>query len=247
MLESRIRRPILTAVLFLVPALASAQVPTDATWSVEASVGWNFAGGGNLLSAGIGRLFDHATVIEDQSYGQVYGTGVQWNVGGGYRLSDRAEVRGELSYQSAGARLLRIGSTGSAPLYATFDDYKAFSLDAGYRRYFADSTERLRPYGGATVGVAIIGRIDADLAAPDLNATLAAADFYDHSGALAFGLNGGALYALTDRLDVKGEIGLRHIGGLSAADGLAGTGLETINDNSGRWTVPLTFGARYRF
>jgi hypothetical protein len=35
--------------------------------------------------------------------------------------------------------------------------------------------------------------------------------------------------------------------GMSAVDGLAGTGLETINDNSSRWTMPIVFGVRTRF
>jgi len=35
--------------------------------------------------------------------------------------------------------------------------------------------------------------------------------------------------------------------GMSAVDGLAGTGLETINDNSSRWTMPIVFGVRARF
>ena len=34
---------------------------------------------------------------------------------------------------------------------------------------------------------------------------------------------------------------------MSAVDGLAGTGLENINDNSSRWTVPIVFGVRARF
>jgi len=35
--------------------------------------------------------------------------------------------------------------------------------------------------------------------------------------------------------------------GLSAIDDLAGTGLETINDDSSRWTMPVVVGMRVRF
>jgi hypothetical protein len=247
MLQTVIRRALVTLTVCLVPALASAQVPTDADWSAEAAVGWDFAAGGNILSAGIGRVFDQATVIQDQSYGDVYGTGVRFGFGVGYRLDDYSEVRGEISLQSSSSKLVQIGSSGTAPLYATFDDYKTFSFDAGYRRYFAERRDRMRPYAGGTIGVAIISEIDADLAVPDLDQTLAATDFYDRTGAFAFGVNGGVLYALTDGLDVKGELGIRHIGGLSQVDGLAGTGLENTNDDSGRWTVPFTVGVRVRF
>jgi hypothetical protein len=35
--------------------------------------------------------------------------------------------------------------------------------------------------------------------------------------------------------------------GLSEIDNLAGTGLETINDVSSRWTLPVVVGMRVRF
>ncbi len=248
MSPSVIRRAVLAAVASLaIPAVAAAQVPSDSTWSAEASVGWAFPAGGNVLSSGIGTIFDRATVIEDQSYGDIFGTGVRVNLGGGYRLDDMAEVRGELSIDSAGAELRRIGSSGPSALYATLDDYRAVSIEGGYRRYFADASERMRPYGGATIGLAILPDINADLAVPDADASVAALPFYDGGAALTFGVNGGVLYALTDRVDVKGQIGIRHIGGMAEGEGLAGTGLENINDSSSRWTVPLTVGVRYRF
>ena len=226
---------------------AQAQTPSQETWSVEGDVGWDFPVSGNILSAAIGSVFGQTAIIDSQSYDDIYGTGVKWGFGVGYRLDDRSEVRGAMTFQSVSADLKQIGTTANAPLYATFDPYKSFSLDGGYRRYFAGSSERLRPYAGATVGVAIISEIDADLAAPDLNQVLNATDFYDRTGAFTFGLNGGALYAISDRLDVKGELGFRHISGLSPIDGLEGTGLESTNDNTGRWTLPFTVGLRVRF
>jgi hypothetical protein len=233
--------------LLNLPVRAQAQIPSHETWSVEGDVGWDFPVSGNILSAAIGRVFDQATVIDSQSYGDIYGTGVKWGFGVGYRLDERSEVRGAMAFQSVSADLSKIGSVANAPLYATFDPYKSISFEGGYRRYFADSGERLRPYAGATMGIAIIREIDADLAAPDLGQVLNATDFYDRTGAFTIGFNGGALYAVTDRVDVKGELGFRHASGLSPIDGLKGTGLESTNDNSGRWTLPFTVGLRVRF
>jgi len=34
---------------------------------------------------------------------------------------------------------------------------------------------------------------------------------------------------------------------LEPVDGLAGTGLEAINDNTSRWSMPVTVGAVVRF
>jgi hypothetical protein len=35
--------------------------------------------------------------------------------------------------------------------------------------------------------------------------------------------------------------------GMAEVDNLQGTGLETINDNSSRWTLPFLVGVRARF
>ena len=48
--------------------------------------------------------------------------------------------------------------------------------------YFANASDRLRPYAGGTLGIAIISEIDADLAVPDSNQVLNATDFYDRTG-----------------------------------------------------------------
>ncbi len=44
-----------------------------------------------------------------------------------------------------------------------------------------------------------------------------------------------------------GQLGLRWMSGLSAIDGLDGTGLEDINNHSARWTLPFVGGVRVRF
>lgn len=46
---------------------------------------------------------------------------------------------------------------------------------------------------------------------------------------------------------VFGQVGIRYVTGMASVDDLVGTGLETINDKSGRWTMPLVFGVRARF
>ncbi len=235
-------------VTLMVPASARAQTPLQNTpWSAEVSVGWDFPVSGNILSAAIGRVFDQPTIIDAQSYGDVYGTGVAYRFGAGYMLDDRNEVRGSFAFQSVSADLHKIGTTANVPLYATFDPYKSIAFEGGYRRYFADPSQRLRPFGGVNLGIAVIREIDADLAAPDIDKTLNSTDFYDRTGAFTFGFSGGALYAITDRVDLKGELGFHHTSGLSQIDGLEGTGLEKVNDNSGRWTLPFTVGARVRF
>ena len=60
-----------------------------------------------------------------------------------------------------------------------------------------------------------------------------ATDFYDQTAAFTLGGNAGVLLAMSSRVDIFGQVGLRWVSGMSAVDGLEGTGLETINDKSG--------------
>lgn len=234
------------AALLVSGGLASAQ-PADSSWNVEGGVGWDVSLSGDFLSAGIGTLNDQATIIRSQSFGDVYGTGVQWQFSGGYMLDEINEVRGQFSFQRVGSDLVELGTSGGTELVGTFDDYKAWSLEAGYRHYFAQRRDKIRPYGGGTLGVSIIDEIDGAFAAPQVGITRFATDFYDGTAALTFGVNGGVLYGLNDQIDVNAQVGFRYNSGLSAIDGLAGTGLEDINDKSARWTMPISIGIRVNF
>ena len=42
-------------------------------------------------------------------------------------------------------------------------------------------------------------------------------------------------------------MGLRYVSGLSEVDDLVGTGLDSINDKSSRWTLPFIAGVRVGF
>ena len=227
------------------PALA--QSAPDRRWSAEASIGWDNSISGNVHSAGIGVLNGLTTVIEERSYGDVYGTGVQFKFGAGYMLDARQQVRATFTFQNVSADALEVASLGTSALFATFDDYSSFALDGGYRYHFETKYPKLRPYAGATLGIAVIDEIDAMFAAPALNLALDATDFYDGTAAFTFGVEGGALYALNDRVDLDASLGFRYVSGLSEVDGLQGTGLEDINDDSGRWTLPFMVGIRVKF
>ena len=72
-------------------------------------------------------------------------------------------------------------------------------------------------------------------------------DFYDQTAAFTWGLNAGVLFRIAERLDLNAQFGLRHVSGLSEVDSLVGTDLEDINNDSGRLTVPIVVGIRYRF
>jgi hypothetical protein len=139
-----------------------------------------------------------------------------------------------------------MGDIGPSRLYGQYADYQSLGLDAGLRRY-VDLMTNLRAYGEGTVGVAIIDETDVILVAPAANLSGNATDFYDKTAAFALGGNAGVLFQTGERIGIFGQVGLRWVSGMSAVDGLAGTGLETINDKSSRWTFPFIAGLRVRF
>ena len=247
MMSARKCLPVLMFSAFVLTAGHASAQTAQSSWNGEVSVGWDVNVSGAFLAAGIGTLDNRATVINEQSFGDVYGSGVLWQFSGGYMVDEINEVRAQLSFQRAGSDIVSLGTANGTELVATFDDYRAWTVEAGYRHYFAPRDVKVRPYGGGSVGVAIIDEIDGAFAAPQAGITRYATDFYDGTAALTFGVNGGVLYGLNEQIDVNAQVGFRYNSGLSQIDGLVGTGLEDINDKSARWTMPISIGVRFNF
>src|SRR3954470_8426598 len=174
-------------------AQAQSQTSDESPWVVDVGVGLDSSINGAINSGAIGRLQDQATAILPNSYGDVYGTGIQLRFGGGYRLNELSEVRGVFIYQSADADLVRLGDIGPSSLYGQYSDYKALSLDFGYRRYVPVGSRNWRAYGEATLGAAFVDQINARLAAPQANLVLDQTDFYDATAAFTWSISGGVL------------------------------------------------------
>jgi Outer membrane protein beta-barrel domain len=218
----------------------------ESRWVVDVGVGTAPSINGNVNSGAIGTLQGQAVAILPNAYGDVYGTGIGLHFGGGYVLDDRSELRGVFTYQSADADLVRLGDIGPSSLYAQYSDYKSFGLDVGYRRYFGGG-RAVRPYGEASLGAAWVDRINVRFAAPQSNIVFNSTDFYDSTAAFTWNVTFGLLFRLAERTDLNAQLGLRHVGGLSQVDQFAGTGLESINNDTARLTFPVTVGVRFRF
>jgi hypothetical protein len=220
--------------------------PVGYRWSVEFGLGFDNSMSGNINSSGVGNINNQAVVITKNQYEEVYGTGLHMRFGGGYMLDDLTEVRATFTLQSLDADLTRMGDIGASSLYGQYDDYQSFGLDVGLRRY-GDISRRFFVYGEGTIGLAFVDETDVVLVAPGANLAGDATDFYDRTTAFTLGGNAGVLWQTFGRVGVFGQLGLRYVTGMSDVDGLVGTGLEEINDSSGRWTVPFLIGARARF
>ena len=236
----------LAAWLSAAPAAQAQPSVMDYRWSFDVGLGWDNSISGNINSGAIGTLNEQVTVILPNSYEKVYGTGFHLRFGGGYLVDEVTEVRAVFTYQSLNADLTPMGDYGVSKLYGQYDPYRSFGLDVGLRRYF-DASPNVRPYIEGTGGLGFITEIDVVLAAPSSNLTERATDFYDRTAAVSFGGNAGVLWQVSERVGMYGQIGLKWMSGLSAIDDLAGTGLESINDDSSRWTMPVVVGMRVRF
>jgi hypothetical protein len=235
------------APLFVATA-ARAQTPADGPWSFDVSIGWDNSISGDFLSGAIGTLQGAPVTIAQRGWDDVYGTGLLFNLAAGYALNELTELRGNFTYQSTGADdTLTIGTYRGGALIATFDDYHAWSIDGGYRRYFATADERWRPYAGGSLGFGYVSGISVSLAQTAVNFAINDTDFYGGNGTFALGFNGGTLYRVAENVWVDARLGLRYTSGLSDAEGPAFTSLDDVNDDSSRWTLPLTVGIKVRF
>jgi hypothetical protein len=226
-------------------SIAHAQ-PAESRWSADVAFGIDNGISGNINSSGMGRLSGQAVVVLKNSYDDVYGTGLHFRFGGGYMLDESTEARVTFTLQSLDADLVPLGDIGASKLYAQYADYQSFGIDFGLRRY-VDLAPQVKAYGEGTIGLAFVDETDVVLVAPSVNLAENATDFYDRTSAFTLGGNVGVLVQVSQKVGVYGQLGLRYVTGMSEVDGLAGTGLETINDNSARWSLPFVAGVRIRF
>jgi hypothetical protein len=227
---------------------APAQAQSDEfPWVFDVAIGIDNSINGNVNSGAIGVLQGQATAILPNSYGDVYGSGLQLRFGGGYVLSEESELRGVFTYQSADADLVRFGDLGPSSLYGQYSDYKSLGLDFGYRRYIPLPRTDLRVYGEATLGLAFIDRINIRLAAPQSNIVFDDTDFYDRTAAFTWSVSAGVLFPIAEQIDLNAQLGLRRVSGLAEVDQLVGTGLADINNDTARLTFPIVVGVRFRF
>jgi len=248
----RIRRRVLALALSSSALFAASNVSAQdqsevARWAADVAVGIAPSINGNINSGALGSLQGQAVAILPQSYGEVYGTGIDLRFGGGYSLNNVSEVRGMFIYQSADADLVRLGDLGPSALYGQYSDYKSFALDLGYRRYMPLTRSNVRLYGEGTLGVGFINRINLHLTAPQSNLVVNNTDFYDGTAAFTWSVGAGVLFPVAQKVDVNVQLGLRHVSGMAEVDSLRGTDLDDVNNHSGRLTFPIVVGLRFRF
>jgi hypothetical protein len=234
----------------LVAALVVALSAGDARaqshpWSVSFDLGTQVALNGDLHGGGSGTVLGLPTQVQARSYADIYGNGLYWAAGLGFRAGEAGEIRVQGSYTVNPADRLQVGTVAGLPLFALFDDYKAFGMDFGYRQYLG--TAMVRPYVGASGGFVRLDTIQSEFSVPAAGVVLSNVNMYDTSVVPSLGAGGGVQISLSDRFAVQGGVEFKWQGDATDLDGLAGTGLESINDESRRWSMPITGGITVRF
>jgi hypothetical protein len=230
----------------LVGALSAGDVRAQSNpWSVSFDLGTQVALNGDVHEGGTGTVLGLPTQVQARSYGDIYSNGFSWAAGLGYRVGEAGEIRVQGSYTANPADRLQVGTVAGLPLFALFDDYKAFGIDVGYRQYLG--TARARPYVGARGGFVRVDQIQSEFSVPAAGVVLSNVNMYDTSAVPSLGVGGGVQVTLSERVAVQGGVEFKWQGDATDLDGLAGTGLESINDKSRRWSMPITGGLTVRF
>lgn len=223
---------------------AAAQEPR---FSAAFNIGGDISVGGTVHGAGSGVLSGLPASVDERSYGDIYGSPFTWSLDFGFAATPRDEVRVRLIRSSADTEEQQVGVVDGLGLFAQYDDYSTFGMDFGYRRYFALPDSPLRPYAGASFGFLNVNEIDATFTVPLAAVLLPQVPMYQDSTVATISFGGGALFPLTPRFAIQAGVEFRWHGALEPIDGLAGSGLEDINDDSSRWSFPITAGAVVRF
>ena len=207
---------------------------------------------GNMIKASTGQTVQGAPInLHETTYDDVYGRMSLFKIGVGYRTSPRTETALNFVLSRSSSDTVEIGTGGvdNVPLHVKFDDFNYWGIEGGQRFFF--TRVRLTPYVGYLIGANRNGDIRGTFVDAPAGATLpglAAQDgkFFEKSWAFSLGPTGGLLVGLGP-VELFGEVQVRFMGGLSDVDWLVEEGLRDINSESGRWSIPATFGARLRF
>jgi Outer membrane protein beta-barrel domain len=240
---------LLATALLVVPASATAQDEGEGLrgrWSATFTAGAAVPAGGEFHEGGRGTVLGLPTGVEAKTNGDIFDPGIGWRAGVGYGVSRNVEVFGDFVWGRAEASELSVGNVASLDLRAAFADYTSYGMDGGMRYHFVPGA-RVAPYVSALAGFRRVDAIPGTFSVPAASVTLRDTPFFDDSTVPVFGGDVGVLFAIAPRVSLGVETGVRYHTDLSDIEGLAGTGLENLNDAGSRWSVPISGVVRFGF
>jgi len=238
---------LLAAMLLAAPTAAVAQeAGVEGRWSLMFTGGAAFATGGEFHEGGTGTVLGLPTSVDARKSGDIFDPGIGWRAGIGYGVSRHVELFGGFAWNRAKASELSVGTVASLDLRAAFGNYTSYGLDGGMRYHFVPGA-RVAPYLSALAGFRRVDAIPGTFSVPAADVTLRDTPFFDDSTVPVFGGDLGVLFGVSPRVSLGVEAGVRYHTDLSEIEGLAGSGLENLNDAGSRWSVPISGVVRFGF
>jgi len=237
--------PAAVAALLILAAVPAFAQPDQSGWTFNVALGLGANASGSVHASGSGTVLGLPTTVGERSYGDIYDRQFTWAADLGYAINERSEIFAGFNYAKVSSRGLTVGDVAGLDLNARFADYKSWGLDAGYRHFLAGGM--VRPFIGVRAGLRRVDAITSDFSVPAAGVTLAKTPFYAESTVPAFGFDAGLRLMSGRGFGVGIQTGLHWRGNLSQLEGLAGTGLENLNDESARWSVPVLGTISMRF
>jgi len=214
--------------------------------SLAVSVGTGLALSGNVINEAAGVVNGQPSVFVEQAYGNHFSDAFRVRITGGMGLDYNKEAFVSFAYDKINGTERVTGSSGGYPLYTRFSNTKAFDIEGGLRYYFLPEGPT-RTYLAGTGGIRFHDPITATIRVLELGLTLSDLNYYESSTLFIFGADAGFTRDVNDTLVLGAEIGLRFQPGLNPAPILQGTGLESIIHTGGRWALPISVSATWRF
>jgi hypothetical protein len=233
-------------------ALAAAPVTAHADgvqgkWSMTFAGGGDFQAGGTVHQGGSGTVLSLPTRVEEKSFGDIYDAGYRVSFGIGYGVAERLEIIGNVNLGKSSAKgAVNVGDVAGLDLLGDFKEYKDLGVEGGLRLHLAPDA-MVKPYLNLVGGVRRVDAIAPTFSVPAANVVLRDVGFYDDSTVPTFGGDFGLGVGLGANAVIGVQAGLRWSGALKQVEGLAGTGLENLNDEGARLSVPLLGTLTLRF
>jgi opacity protein-like surface antigen len=232
--------------LGMTPGLAAAQGAPENRWSITFGAGTAPTVSGIYHEGGSGTVLGLPTKVEERNWSDIYNSGFAMKLGLGYAVTSHLEMTGTYFYSRQDPEELSVGTVAGLDLRSVFGDYRDWGVEGGMRWHIAPDA-KVSPFIGAAVGIRSVDAMPATFSVPAAKVVLADTPFYDSSTVATFGADLGLRFAVAPRVQLGVEGNLRWTGDLSDLEGLAGTGLENLNDSSSRWTLPVLGTITIRF
>jgi hypothetical protein len=242
------KRLMVLGLVGLLPVVVAAEEAESVKgrWSFTAHAGVDVEIAGRVHDSGRGTVLALPTSVSEKTFRDIYKTPVRWRLEMGYGISNRVELLADLLYSKVSSERTRVGDVAGLDLNAKFADYREAGWSLG-ARYFLTRSGSLRPHVTAWATMSQVDTLPATFTVPAAAVTLADTPFYDKSVVYGGGGDFGLSYRLSRRLSLGASAGLRYQSRPKGLEGLAGTGLENLNDVGSRWYAPVALSTVIRF